>query len=235
MREAVCLDTVLPTTTTATPAGPQVVPPPAVRPERLPPPETHTRTPPVLEADALTRPFQGVLIRGAAWLLDFAFFVAPVLLLFIKVNGIEHFETSRGGLVVFLQGPLAQLDEYEGLVAFQLLLPIFFAWLTADFGGTPGKLLCGIRVVDAATGRHLSFGRACLREFLRYLLYFAVLLVGWVLALFSVFAIAMSPQRSAIHDAIARSFCIKRQEPIPFAAPLPPASESPAPEPPHIY
>ena len=39
-------------------------------------------------------------------------------------------------------------------------------WTTANYGGSPAKLILGLRVIDAVTGANLSFFRAFSREFI---------------------------------------------------------------------
>jgi uncharacterized RDD family membrane protein YckC len=40
----------------------------------------------------------------------------------------------------------------------------WFGWFYKNKGGTPGKLVLGLRVVDSSTGAHLGYGRTFIRE-----------------------------------------------------------------------
>lgn len=41
---------------------------------------------------------------------------------------------------------------------------MYYAWFNAKKGGTPGRLVMGLRIVNVQTGTHLSYGTTILRE-----------------------------------------------------------------------
>ena len=77
-------------------------------------------------------------------------------------------------------------------------------WLT--LAATPGKLLVGVRVVNAETGERLTFAQAALR-YVGYIVSFVPLLVGyfWMLG---------NPRKQTWHDLLAKSVVIRRTAPL---------------------
>lgn len=45
-----------------------------------------------------------------------------------------------------------------------VLIYFYYGWFYKNKGATPGKLLMGLKVVDATTGAHLTYGKSFLRE-----------------------------------------------------------------------
>lgn len=89
----------------------------------------------------------------------------------------RNFETSRA----LFATPAAFLEYLSAFVKVSGIY-VYLVWTLARFGGTPGQLLLGLRVIDSATGRHLSG----LRSFLRQSVGMALALgtFGWATALF---------------------------------------------------
>jgi len=87
------------------------------------------------------------------------------------------FETSRA----LFATPAAFLDYLSAFVKVSGVY-VYLVWTLARFGGTPGQLLLGLRVIDNSTGRHLSG----LRSFFRQTLAMAIALAsfGWATAMF---------------------------------------------------
>jgi uncharacterized RDD family membrane protein YckC len=75
------------------------------------------------------------------------------------------------------------------------LLYLYFIWAVASYGGTPAKLLLGLRVLDVKQGNRLSLPRAMFRELILKTLS-AASVIGVAMALFR-------PDRRALHDLIA--------------------------------
>ncbi len=144
-------------------------------------------------------------IRTGAILLD-------GILFWLLWSGIHHTFTSVGPSLLasaeqtslFQQwfpinkSPLRpdQLLPFAEHVAHGLLFFLYFCATLSSFGGSPGKLLLGLRVVDAANGAKLTFGRAIFRETVGKLISAAPLAIGFVMAF-------MRQDTRALHDLTA--------------------------------
>jgi len=121
-------------------------------------------------------------IRTGAILLDGIFF-------WLLWSGIRHTFSSVGPSLlagVEQSNPLPlrsdQLLPFLEHVAHGLLFFLYFCATLSAFGGSPGKLLLGLRVVDAKTGAKLGFGRAIFRELFGKALSTLPLTLGWGMA-----------------------------------------------------
>jgi uncharacterized RDD family membrane protein YckC len=113
-------------------------------------------------------------------------------------NGIERFENTAQ------LGPFLTIQA--GFVLISLVLAfIYEAILVGRFQGTPGKLLLRMRIVRSDFSR-LTYGRAAMRFFGKMLsdltMYIGYLMVGF------------DPQKRALHDYIADTRVIKRDQPV---------------------
>jgi uncharacterized RDD family membrane protein YckC len=75
------------------------------------------------------------------------------------------------------------------------LLYLYFLWAVASYGGTPAKLLLGLRVLDARNGHRLTHPRALVRELLLKPVSVASA-IGLILPLFR-------SDRRALHDLLS--------------------------------
>lgn len=92
--------------------------------------------------------------------------------------------------VLFIASASTVIDLLQTLLSMTILLPIagiviftlLTSWLTSTFGGSIGKLLTGLEVVDVQ-GNHISFWRAVFRNYLGYIISGLFLWLGfaWVL------------------------------------------------------
>ena len=135
-------------------------------------------------------------IRTGAILLDGIFF-------YLLWNGIKHTFSSMGPAVVayfnlnaILPLPMEQIVPFFIHVAHGFLYFSYFCATLAQFGGSPGKLLLGLRVVDAKTGGKLHFGRAIVRELFGKVLSTLPLAIGWGMVL-------IRTDMRALHDLVA--------------------------------
>jgi uncharacterized RDD family membrane protein YckC len=137
-------------------------------------------------------------IRAAALLLD-------LILFSLSASGIHHFVETVKNSVPSLIGVVSEPSAPAVVLGITYLswllktaaLFLFFVWSVLRFGGSPAKLLMGLRVVDVASGSRLDYRQAMLRETVGKLLG-ALLLVGPAIALFR-------PDRRALHDLVSRS------------------------------
>lgn len=89
-------------------------------------------------------------------------------------------------------GPLLAGVGFVYLISFTIAL-LYEGWFLSNRGGTPGKLVCGLRVVRP-NGQNLSFARGCGR-YLAALLSGLMLYIGYIMA-------AFDEQKRALHDHI---------------------------------
>jgi uncharacterized RDD family membrane protein YckC len=95
----------------------------------------------------------------------------------------------------------------------QLILATYFVLFECSrFRATPGKLICGIIVVDL-NGNRISFWRATARHFAK-LLSIATLAIGFMMA-------GWTHRKQALHDKIAGCLVLRRVE-APAAVAVPP-------------
>ena len=131
---------------------------------------------PVALAELPTAPF-GIRITAVLFdiFLAFAFLYGPLL----QATGGQpgHWQTALHGLI---------------------LLGVALMWKTR--GGTPGKLLLGIRVVDAQTHGPLSAGRALGRGF-ACVLNLLSLGLGYLW-------LVLDPRHQALHDKLAGTLVV---------------------------
>lgn len=146
-------------------------------------------------------------IRSAALLLD-------VILFSLASSGIHHFiETTKNSvpaLLGFVAEPAAPVIvfgiTYLAWLLKTLALFLFFVWSMMRFGGSPAKLLMGLRVVDAETGERLDYRMAILREPIGKVF-------GTLLAFGPITALFRKDRRTA-HDLLSRSV-VKRVRGMP--------------------
>ena len=80
---------------------------------------------------------------------------------------------------------------------------LYYTYFEGTSGQTPGKRAMGIRVVELATGRPPTFGRALLRSVLRIVDWLPGLyLLGFVVAL-------LTPNKQRIGDVVAETIVIR--------------------------
>ncbi len=139
--------------------------------------------------------------RGAAFSLD-------VILVSLLWTGIHHFCLTMGKyLVPFLPEESLPLDFLASPQTFFLYLSyvlkvsvvyLHFVWALARYGGSPAKLLLGLRALDVRTGSRLPLPRALLREFIGKPL-------GTAMFGFGILLPFVRPDHKALHDLIAGS------------------------------
>ncbi len=157
----------------------------------------------------------GFWIRFCARLLD-GLFLSAVTVPLSVINQVIIFRFYP------LTGPEAGIGKFENTsqlgtfltiqAAFVLVsLILAFAYevfFVGRFGGTPGKLLLRMRIVRSDFSR-LTYGRAAIRFFGK-MLSDLTMYIGYLM-------VAFDPQRRALHDYIADTRVIKRDQPaVPF-------------------
>ncbi len=129
--------------------------------------------------------YAGFWIRVAATIIDtivFAIFLTPLT---IFVYGIEYYTAPEAS---FFQGPADVVISW----ILPLVATVIF-WVT--LAATPGKLVLGLKVVDASAGEKIGV----IKAFLRYLGYF----VSAIPVLIGYIWVAFDARKQGWHDKIA--------------------------------
>ena len=142
-----------------------------------------------------TARFGGFWIRWGAVILDYLIMI-PVTMLLGFVAGYVHpatvfFNAHEGFLPVF---------GFQGVV--YGIYGLYESFFVGRFGGTPGKLICGLRVVRS-DGSRVTYGRAIGRFFAKLLRYFTLYL-GYLIA-------AFDTEKRALHDHICDTRVVYKQ------------------------
>jgi uncharacterized RDD family membrane protein YckC len=146
-------------------------------------------------------------IRSAALLLDLILFSLGTSGIHHLVETVKNSVPSLIGVVSEPAGPTVVLAiTYLSWLIKSAALFLFFVWTVLRFGGSPAKLLMGLRVVDARTGDRLDYRQALIRETVGKILGSAVI-VGPAVALFR-------RDRRALHDLASHSV-VKRVRGVP--------------------
>ncbi len=109
--------------------------------------------------------------------------------------------------VLFVVGVGAALATEEGAASLPFLLLIYLMWplyyivLTAMTGATLGKMLMGIKVVDA-NGNKPGIGTVLMREVIGKLISGLIIYIGYIWIIFDA-------QAQGWHDKIAATFVVK--------------------------
>jgi uncharacterized RDD family membrane protein YckC len=82
-----------------------------------------------------------------------------------------------------------------------LLSLVYSVWFLGKYGATPGKMVCGLKVVTAEGGP-ISYGRACGR-------FFAEILSGLILGI-GYLMVAFDEEKRALHDRICNTRVVKK-------------------------
>lgn len=134
-------------------------------------------------------------LRLLAYLVDMLLIFLVYVLTAWHVSGATDIpELFNRLLLVFILMPV-------GLVVF---VPLYFLYTTSRWGGTVGKLLTGIEVVDEQ-GKHISLKRAFFRNYVGYTVSSLFFYLGFVW-------VAIDTERRGWHDMIANtSVVIKKR------------------------
>lgn len=112
---------------------------------------------------------------------------------------------------VYLIYKLSRLQEIESILnqfwyiviitlTIALITPIINSFLTSYFGGTIGKLLTGIKIVDSE-GKNLGFWQAFARNYIAYLVSKMVFWLGFIW-------IFVDKENKGWHDMIADTYVL---------------------------
>jgi uncharacterized RDD family membrane protein YckC len=132
----------------------------------------------------------GFWIRVLAWIIDCILIAALTVPILLAIYGLEFFISTE-----LIKGPVHFLISYVFPVVFTIA-----CWLL--WRGTPGKLIFGLRVVDAATGETLALWQAIVR-YLGYVVSAIPLMLGYIW-------VAFDARKQGFHDKLAQSRVVRR-------------------------
>ena len=81
----------------------------------------------------------------------------------------------------------------------------YFGWFYKNRGGSPGKLLLGLRVQDSETKENIGYWRAFLREYIGKLVSGALLMLGFIMA-------AFRSDKKGLHDMLSGTQVIQLKD-----------------------
>jgi uncharacterized RDD family membrane protein YckC len=134
----------------------------------------------------------GFWLRLVATIIDTILIMIVTWPLLLWIYGTEYLTNNS-----FIKGPADFLISY-------VLPAIAVIVLWVKCRGTPGKLLLGLRVVDARTGGHLDLLQSVIRYF-GYLVSILPLCLGFLW-------VAFDARKQGFHDKIARTLVVKVKE-----------------------
>lgn len=160
------------------------------------------------EAHLQTCPEADFSVRIAAFLVD-------CILAYLAISGLKNLSqamsvflshgpsSSWGGyvgetLIVWLSQHSAQISAAFEITSKVTFVFIYFITSTAISGGTPGKLLLGLRVLDSETGKKISSAKTLTRYVLAITFGFGSMGLIYVSGL-------LSTNKRALHDRIVRT------------------------------
>lgn len=127
--------------------------------------------------------------RLAAILVDsFIFHSIYLLILFVFVNS-----TRGAGNVLVL------INAYLFLILISIPLNAYFY---KNFGGSIGKILCGLKVTNLKTGEYLNFNDYFFREYIGKLFSGVLVFLGYIYIFYN-------PKSQAFHDLMANTVVTK--------------------------
>ena len=81
----------------------------------------------------------------------------------------------------------------------------YFGWFYKNRGGSPGKLLLGLRVQDSETKENIGYWRAFLREYIGKLVSGVLLMLGFIMA-------AFRSDKKGLHDMLSGTQVIQLKD-----------------------
>ena len=177
----------------------QTGPGPDTARERKQPPFSSEPTGP-WDGTALAPKFAGFWIRTVAYMIDG--FVILVIMALLAGVGILGYSSGSGADAVSSFSYTFSSDSnlnFLNVVVFALNMA-YFTFFLGTRGQTPGKMLCGLKVVRL-DGSPVGFGQAAVRTLGYYLNHFT-LCIGFLW-------VAVDPRKQGLHDKIAGTYEIR--------------------------
>jgi uncharacterized RDD family membrane protein YckC len=138
----------------------------------------------------------GFARRGLAFMID----LILIALIFeaLLISSLGPLVTSLLSSSFFAPGPIALLSIATLVIGGMLFFGFSLSFIDRLLGGTPGKALLGIRVVDYSSGDPAGFLQYLFRETIGKALSSALFLLGYVLAFFQI-------EGRALHDLLCKT------------------------------
>lgn len=112
-----------------------------------------------------------------------------------KYGSLGNEETASGGLFLLI-------TLLSWLISIAISLA-YHAWFNFHKGGSPGKLVLSLRVVDAETGTYIKYGHTVMRELLgKVVLNTVTLGIGYIIA-------GIRSDKRGLHDLVAGTRVLK--------------------------
>ena len=135
----------------------------------------------------------GFWIRFVAVVID-----SLILMLLSNVVGQILGKMGLPGNIVELPKDPKQLIAFQsifGLIISAFISFFYFGWFYSNKGGSPGKLIFGLKVVDNETREYIGYWRAFLREYFCKIISTIILFIGFIMA-------GLRSDKRALHDMI---------------------------------
>jgi uncharacterized RDD family membrane protein YckC len=153
-----------------------------------------------LARDSDTTRYAGFWIRVFANVLDLLMLGAVNQALLLATGGWRVF--GGGGEGASIGAVWISIGSSQAVVA-GILPPVVIIGSWIALGASPGKLICGLRIVDEPTGGRPSTWQCIARYFMA--------LVALACAGIGYFYIAIDPRKQGWHDKIVRTLVVHRQ------------------------
>lgn len=135
-----------------------------------------------------SRRYAGFWIRVLASIIDSIIMLIITGPLLYAFYGTEAFLSEE-----LVQGTAHVIISYIFPLVFTITL-----WVT--YGGTPGKRMLGLKVIDQITGENLSVGKSLIR-YIGYLVSTIILMIGFIM-------VAFTQKKQGLHDLMAGSIVV---------------------------
>ena len=143
--------------------------------------------------------YAGFGIRFLAWLIDFFILFFLSFIIGFIFRGFTYLIGWSGAYLIIGWGGVSFdfIDYFLGFVTDLLYLTLFWS---SSFQGTPGKILLGLKIVDA-NGNKISYSTALIR-YISTIISSLLLGIGYLLIIFD-------GKKQALHDKLASTYVIK--------------------------
>jgi uncharacterized RDD family membrane protein YckC len=207
--------TIRPETLVWQPGMPNWQPASEARPDLLPPmlPGVPGVPAPIYVGETVSivggRRYGGFWIRFLARFIDGLILMIPSIVVIVLVVGTSFFESIISGDVSSIM-QTAPMFIVAGLIN-AAMYAAYESFTTSSYGGTPGKLALGLRVI-LLDGSMLSLQQALIR----HLIYAAGGIIGSVIPFATLWYLAdnipaaFDPEKRALHDRIAKTLVVKK-------------------------
>jgi uncharacterized RDD family membrane protein YckC len=144
----------------------------------------------------------GFWVRLVAFVLDY--FISALAMV-VLVAGLGFLGAMNGVDFKDQQSPLFMAFFLVSMAVSLVAGFMYYGWFNKNKGGTPGKLIMGLRVEHIESGENLGYGRTLARLFMFGLSMAVTLYLG-------VFVIGLRKDKRGLHDLIAGTICVVKQK-----------------------